>query len=202
MTRSIDDIAQEVLILAGGNHAKASRLIAKAIRKLGPGRKEITVERLKERVNYDPETGKMIWIKSFKSKIGNEVGCVGDNGYRYVRIDGFDYLVHRLAVLYMTGEMPKGVVDHKNGDTIDNRWENLRDATQSQNMANMTVSPRDLPRGIYHRPDRPHPFLAKITRDGEEHHIGYFDTVDEAMAAHIAKAVDLFGEFADRMKVA
>lgn len=54
-------------------------------------------------------------------------------GYVLISFDGEQYLAHRLAWFYVTGEMPPMFIDHINGKPDDNRFENLREATPQQN---------------------------------------------------------------------
>lgn len=96
----------------------------------------LTAARLREVLNYNEKTGKWRWIKKTKPGSPNEVGNVGVWGYRIIGIDGKTYRSSRLAVLWMTGQWPQGDVDHKNGNTLDDRWKNLQDGTTSQNMRN------------------------------------------------------------------
>jgi hypothetical protein len=102
--------------------------------------KRLTKDRLREVLSYNPDTGVWIWIKKTSKKIliGDIAGNVKDGKYRQIKIDGFLYYAHVLAWLYMTGEWPKGEIDHKdnNGSKDDNRWCNLREATSSQNKFN------------------------------------------------------------------
>jgi len=106
------------------------------------GRTELTAERLREVLRYEPETGVFVWRVRAARRI--HVGAVAGNispssGYRFIGVDCRLYGAHRLAWLYMTGEWPKHQVDHVNMDCADNRWANLRDATCSQNTANSCV---------------------------------------------------------------
>ena len=99
---------------------------------------ELTQKQLKEILEYDPETGVFIRLKSyFKSKIGKPTGTCTKHTRWYVLIDvyGTMYYGHRLAFLYMDGVFPPEQVDHINHDRNDNSWENLRhcDALINQN---------------------------------------------------------------------
>ncbi len=99
----------------------------------------LTAARLRELFRYNPATGRWIVIKVDPGN-GNprKVGqLMPRRKYRYgFEIDGQKYVSSRLAWLYMLGEWPKFYMDHINGDETDDRWENLREATQRLNNAN------------------------------------------------------------------
>jgi|ERR1700720_213694 len=104
-------------------------------------RNELTVERLRERLSYDPESGIFTWRVAVgcarcRRKPGDLAGRLLDRGYRQIKIEGRQYLAHRLAVHYMTGAWPEHEVDHRDLDKSNNRWDNLRAATSSQNKSN------------------------------------------------------------------
>jgi hypothetical protein len=89
-------------------------------------------------VNYDPETGVMIWVNT-----GRRISNKDKDGYltTSLRINGkrIYYRVHRLAWLYVYGEFPKGPLDHINRIKIDNRICNLRIADDSLNSHNIEM---------------------------------------------------------------
>jgi hypothetical protein len=91
---------------------------------------------------------------------------------------------------------PKIQVDHKNGDTLDNRRENLRIATSAQNNANhrMHKSNKSGFKGVCWDKRRQR-WRATIFK-GKQYYLGYFDTPESAHDAYVAKALELFGEFA------
>ncbi len=100
----------------------------------------VTADRLKELLSYDPETGIFVWAKlsGRRARIGDRAGSFNLSlGYRVIGIDGERHYEHRLAWLYMTGEWPSEDLDHENCDKSDNRFSNLREATDSQNLANV-----------------------------------------------------------------
>ena len=76
-------------------------------------------------------------------KAGDIVGLkVAKDGYSRVCVNYKDYLTHRLIFLWHFGYMPKNI-DHVNLDKSDNKIENLREATNSQNTYNQARSPRN-----------------------------------------------------------
>lgn len=107
--------------------------------------------------------------------------------------------MHRLILFgeEESGETRKA--DHRNGNGLDNRRENLRPVTHSQNMRN-TVGRRATRRseykGVSVRKNSPKPYRACIHIDGEQKHLGYFDS--EWLAGHVydLAAKKFFGPFA------
>jgi len=93
-----------------------------------------TQKELKSIVFYDEETGVFTRIKD-----GKPTGSL-DNGYVYLCVKGAKYAAHRLAFLYMTGNMPPKLVDHINQDRSDNSWKNLREADYSMNRKNSKMN--------------------------------------------------------------
>jgi hypothetical protein len=105
-------------------------------------------------------------------------------------------LMHRIIM-----DANKGiVVDHKNGNGLDNRRQNLRICTHSQNMANRSISTRNTSgyKGVMYHPNHStkSPWLATICFQGKSVAIGLFETPQAAARAYNAKAKELFGEFA------
>lgn len=93
---------------------------------------------LRKILDYDPVTGHLIRkVKtSNNTKVGERAGWKTANGYRAISIFGKQHLEHRLIYLWMTGAFPQNNVDHINQIKDDNRWNNLRLATKSQNEGN------------------------------------------------------------------
>lgn len=133
---------------------------------------------IKSLLRYDPEAGAFYWLNSGRGRhIGVEAGSVNPQGYRQIAVNGQSHQAHRLAVLYMTGELPPADVDHINGQRGDNRWTNLRCATRSENMQNQRRV-----RGISPAKTAGK-WLARIGLNGKLSHLGTFATRDEALAA-------------------
>lgn len=152
----------------------------------------LTAERLRELLHYDPLTGVF-------SRNGKRVGS--NRGHRYVRVyvDGRMYFAHRLAWLYMNGFWPSHGVDHEDGDGFNNRWKNLRPATQAQNLQNLHG-----PRGTVGRTSRhlgvcwhaqARKWRATIKVGDRARHLGLFDDEDAAAQAYLT-AKRLYHEYA------
>lgn len=162
-------------------------------------REELTQERLRELLHYDPETGVFTWNKRVGQRVlgGARAGSVGSHGYLLIQVKGISYRAHRLAFLYMLGKPPDGEVDHINGERLDNRWTNLREASRSENQRN--TGPRhDNTSGYkgvgFHKGREM--FQAQIKIDGRNIHLGYFLCPRKAAHAYNKAAIQLHGEFA------
>lgn len=161
---------------------------------------EIPIERVRVVLAYEPDTGLFRWREKVADKV--VVGSVAGNatGRRDVRIsiDGVLYSGHRLAWAMMTGEQPPDLIDHINGDTRDNRWLNLREASTSQNGANRTAqaNSRSKMKGVHHYPDRKRkPWLARLSCGGVIRLNRYFRTQEAAARAYERAGRRYFGPY-------
>ena len=154
----------------------------------------ITPERLRELIHYDPETGTFRWAMMRKGcRVGDIVGSIDSHGYRVIRLNWKIYNAHRLAWLYMTGVWPRNQIDHKDLNKSNNKWNNLREATYSQNQANRR--PYSGLKGVsFFKRDRK--WKAQIKVRGNAMHIGYYDCPAAAHFAYLIEADKHFGEFA------
>jgi hypothetical protein len=99
--------------------------------------KILSQQKLLELVEY--RDGNLYWkVKPAKNKqTGDKAGSIRKNGYCAVKINGkYDY-AHRFIYLMFYGYMPK-TIDHIDGNPSNNKIENLREATQGQNLCNKT----------------------------------------------------------------
>ena len=89
-------------------------------------------------IRYCPLSGNLYWLMNLgpRAGVGQVAGSTTSDGYRSVKINGVNYLQHRLAWLLMTGSWPRLDVDHIDGDGSNNVWTNLRDVTTSVNCKN------------------------------------------------------------------
>lgn len=163
-------------------------------------RGDIAHVRLVELLAYDKETGIFRWRTDRRGGIhsGDIAGCVHSGGsYLKIGIDGSRYYAHRLAWLYVTGEMPSMWVDHKDGNTLNNAFSNLRHASPSENIANSKTSHdnRCGLKGVTFDAKN-HRYRAQIQFRGQRIVIGSFRSAKAAHAAYMVAAKRYFGDFA------
>lgn len=154
----------------------------------------LTCARLREVLHYDRDTGLFTWIKTPRTsprKPGDIAGGPHDQGYWHIRIDYTAHKAHRLAWLYVTGEWPAGVIDHKDGDPGNNRFDNLRDVTDRINSENQKRSHCDTRSGLLGATPNHHRWMAQISSRGKYHYLGTFDTPELAHGAYVAAKRDL-----------
>jgi hypothetical protein len=148
----------------------------------------LTQQRLKEQLAYDPETGLFSWrVKPKKPFVTDVVGCIA-NGYLQICIDGCRYSGHRVAWVYVYGAFPPGHLDHINGIRSDNRISNLRIADFSVNAQNRHNAYKNSVSGVlgakWHKGQQK--YLSAIRVNGKSLHLGTFEHVSDAHAAYIA----------------
>lgn len=167
-------------------------------------KEELTAIRLRELLKYNPDTGEFVWRVSCRgTKAGDTAGTSGSEGRRHITIGYSRYKAHRLAWLYIYGNWPKGLVDHINVIPSDNRISNLRIATVSQNQTNQRSAHCQNKTGLLgaHWHTGKKKFKSRITIDGKEIFLGYYDTAELAHAAYMAKKAEIhpFGEIAKEL---
>jgi hypothetical protein len=140
------------------------------------------------RMNYDPATGHFNCIKAAgRRSAGQRMGYTKGDGYRLIAIAGKYHYAHRLAWLVTHGEWPPHEIDHINGDRDDNRIENLRAATRTQNMMNSATG-----KGWHKHGNR---WQALIRANGKRLFLGCFDTEAQAREAYEKAAREHHGAF-------
>lgn len=150
----------------------------------------LTIERLREALHYDPETGVFTWRYQKgrgRLKEGTIAGSIprGSKGYRLIGLDGKVYKAHRLAWFYVHGVWPKGQVDHEDTDKKNNPIGNLREATNSFNMQNRRTPRKDNKSGFLGVSPRGVKWHAQIKVKGRVLHLGYFTTPEAAHKAYV-----------------
>jgi len=152
---------------------------------------------LRELFIYEPDTGLVRHaVTRGRAKAGVVVGSpLPKTGYLYMRIYKEVYQVHRVVWKIMTGEDPVGEIDHINGLSDDNRWENLRCADRAGNMQN--VASRGNIAGLKGVARNRSRWAARIRVRGKLLYLGTFDTPEQAHSAYVDAALRLHGDFAN-----
>lgn len=156
---------------------------------------ELTQAMLMAEVHYDPETGEFTRLTAKGgTKVGDQCGHIGKNGYRWLNVCGHQYYAHRLAWLYVYGRWPQRNIDHINRDPLDNRLVNLRDVPQIKNAHNSRMHSNNTSghSGVYwFKPARL--WNARIRKKGRETSLGYFKTREGAVQARLAAEREHYG---------
>lgn len=145
-------------------------------------------DRVRELLDYCPDTGQFTWkIHVANRKAGTAAGSRHNEGYVSIKVDGKQFLAHRLAWLHVHGSWPSTKLDHKNRNRADNRLENLRPASNNQNSYN-AATPRTNTSGTkgvhWHAPYGK--WVARVRAEGREIFLGAFK--DKADAVKIVEA--------------
>lgn len=162
----------------------------KTIRPLPP------VDVMRGLFKYDPASG--ILIRASGPRKGRVPRPDKTKGYLFVWINGANYPAHRVIWAIMTGQDPgTSLVDHRDRDRSNNRWDNLRLANDAESAHNSGLRSDNLTgfRGVCMT--RNGRFNAQIASAGKSIHIGNFATAVEASEAYRAQAIKLHGDFAN-----
>ena len=162
----------------------------------------LTQANLKMILHYDEETGN--FHRKLRQKGIQTVGEIAGTltSYGYIRISLFSkqYMAHRLAYLYMEGELPNKYiqVDHIDRNRANNKWSNLRKATNMDNSYN-TVMRKSNTSGVkgvsQHKTTKM--FEAYLSANGSKVYLGSYLTLEEATKAVRIAREELHGEFAN-----
>jgi citrate synthase len=156
-------------------------------------KKKLTQERLKDLLNYNPDTGIFKWKKSTNGRIeiGQIAGCIHHTGYSNIKIDKKKYNAHRLAWLYVYGYFPEHEIDHINRNRSDNRLKNLREVSRQCNLRNSDKRKNNtsgITGVVWNKKSQKWQAQMRINRNTI--HCGYYDTFDDAVAARHAAEVE------------
>jgi hypothetical protein len=160
---------------------------------------DLTQERLRELLHYDPDTGIFTWLVTHhRICVGDRAGYINRSGcqpWRYIMIDQRGYRASRLAWFYMTGEWPVPEIDHRDRNPINDAWDNLHLATSTQNSVNqrMRRDNRSGFKGVHPYGTR---FIARTRINGKYLHLGIFNTAEEAAAEYNRVRLTAHGEYA------
>lgn len=157
---------------------------------------------INSRLRVDVASGKAYWLDATKYHArlnGQEAGCqrTHSNGksYWHIKIDGTPYLRSAIVFAVANGRWPALTIDHANGDSLDDRAINLREATVTQNAWNhkRRAKASPLPMGVRQLGSR---YQARIAVNKSMIHLGCYSSPDEAAAVYQTARATHFGEFA------
>jgi len=154
---------------------------------------DLTQEYLRDRLDYDPETGIFTWKDHPDNPNGVKAGDIAGSlnkidKYVHIRLRGRSYLAHRLAFLWMAGFFPEYGDIHINACREDNRWANLRHMSQMRDIHNRSSTTSGVP-GVTWNKQR-QMWEAEVLLNGEKIHLGYHLTLLDAALAHISFNLD------------
>lgn len=155
----------------------------------------LTQEMLKKVIKYDKESGVFTWVRNgINMKVGEVAGRINHTGHVQIGIFGKRYQAHRLAWLWMNGCWPKEQIDHINRVRNDNRWVNLRAASNRQNAYNRSLRSDNSTGtcGVMQSRDK---WIVRVQFNGVRHSFGSYDDIE--LAELVAKEArnKYFGEF-------
>jgi hypothetical protein len=159
----------------------------------------LTLARLKEVISYDEESGIFTWLNPSGHRViaGTVAGKPKKSGYCFINIDNKRYAAHRLAWMYVNGNIPTLVIDHIDGNPSNNSIKNLREVTQQQNLYNMKLNIKNKSgyKGVhFHRGSNK--WRAVVSVNNYPKHIGLFETPEEASVAYQSWCLENRGEHA------
>ena len=147
------------------------------------------VKLISSSLSYDSQSGDIFWkqANSNRIKIGDKAGYVGEDKRISIRLGNKLYKAHRLIWLLTYGKWPEGVIDHVDGNPLNNRLSNLRDVPQSVNTHNHRKARSNNTSGLLGvcRRDDIGKFQAKIQVMGKVIFLGTFMTAEEAHEAYL-----------------
>lgn len=161
----------------------------------------MTAEEARQLFIYDESIGELRWAEDVRprAKAGAIAGFICNaDGYRRIGYKGTIYLGHRVMWLHHTGSWPKKFLDHIDGNRANNRIENLREASRTDNNRNVLRQRNNTSgyKGVsFMRRDSV--WVAQITVNRKNYFLGRFATPEEAHAAYCKAAKEHHGDFAN-----
>jgi hypothetical protein len=164
-------------------------------------------EYLQECFEYDEDTGILTWkvrpLHHFENSHSMNVSNAqfpgkkilnNKKGYYVVKIKGKYYQVNRIVWKLLKGTEPENIIDHIDGDSLNNKIGNLREASNSENSRNVKFNKTNKlgVKGVCQKCNK---YQAQISYDGEVHSLGFYDTVEEASLVYQIASLKHHGEF-------
>jgi hypothetical protein len=152
-------------------------------------------DELSRHIKYDPDTGVGIWLVSLsnRAQVGTIAGA-SNNQYWHIQYKNKCYKAHRLFWFLQTGQDPGPLtIDHIDQDKLNNKFSNLRLATYNEQEQNKgkRLDNTSGHRGVFWKKDIKK-YHARIKNYGKTIHLGYYNTLTEAVAARQAKELELY----------
>lgn len=149
--------------------------------------KPLSQARLRELFHYCPETGHLTRLITItkNAKAGDRAGTPMAHNHMMLSIDGGKYLVHRVIWLHVYGVWPDGLIDHIDGDPLNNRLANLRLANHAVNSQNQRRPHRENKSGFLGVIKSRNRWRAQISIRNKNKIIGTFATPEEAHQAYV-----------------
>lgn len=151
-------------------------------------KENLSVDYLKERINYNQDVGSFTWSENSDVRFAlKTAGYVNDKGYLVVSVHGTRYYAHRLAWAITHGYFPKFMIDHIDGNKLNNKISNLREVTASQNQWNQ-IKPNSRSKTGYLGVSidlASQKYVASIRKNKKKIHIGRFECAIDAHNAYL-----------------
>ena len=158
-----------------------------------------SVNVLNDLFRLDEHTGVLYWRvrTARRTRVGDEAGALNKvTGYRHVRVEGRLFATHRVVFAMAHGRWPATSIDHINGNRLDNRPINLREASPSQqgmNKCRQSNNTSEATGVVFHR--GANKWAAKIQANRKSTHLGLFNSFEDAVLARAQASDRIFGEF-------
>ena len=151
---------------------------------------------------FEYKDGELFWKvpKAKRIKIGQEAGSSKEKGYFVVGINGFNYGIHRIIFTMNHGYMPE-FIDHIDGNPSNNKIENLREATHSQNQCNKSKQSNNTSgiKGVSWVTKR-NKWVVRVQLNKNSHQLGYFKDLELAELVAIEGQNKYHGKYARNTK--
>ncbi len=163
----------------------------------------LTVAEITARLMVDVDTGVAYWVdatKHHRSLIGQAAGYArkgrNDKFYWVIKINGIAYLRSQIVFTIKTGAWPVQLIDHENGNSLDDRGINLRPATVAQNAWNHKGRAKKSPLPMGVRRTKAGKYEARLQCNKVMKTVGLFDCPVAASAAYQGARKEAFGDYA------
>ena len=142
-------------------------------------------------IEYNKITEDFNWIKSQSNsvKLNSIAGTKRKDGYIVISFNHKNYLAHRLAWFFINVCMPSFHLDHIDENKSNNKIENLKGCTTSENLQNVSNPPKNNKSGFIGVSwcKRTNKWRSTIKVDKKQKFIGYFDNIEIAKEAYLSE---------------